>query len=329
MQKLIGAIPFEDYDLGQERGEVTLSEHSGKWKECFLEVESFFKEFMAPIGLTLFHAGSTAVPGISAKPVLDIVAEANHFAELDAYQKIFEAAGIEYKGEYGIKDRRYCTVYNSDKTKGFVHLHIYPKGHYQIKTHLAFNNFLIKNRAVAKDYHELKNRLRDKYRDNREKYTNSKHSFIQEVLNRALERKIRPLALGIIKRADGKFLLDKGFDSVKNQWFYRPLGGGIEFGERGEEALRREFMEEIDKEVGETQIIDVYENIFEYEGKPGHETILLFSCSFMSDSDYDFEEIDIVEEGRVLSKATWKNLSEIEKEGSPLYPEGLMDRLKE
>ena len=61
--------------------------------------------------------------------------------------------------------------------------------------------------------------------------------------------KIRVIALGILQRADGKILLDKGYDSKKDECFYRPLGGGIEFGEKGDEALIREFKEEVNKDI--------------------------------------------------------------------------------
>jgi NADH pyrophosphatase NudC (nudix superfamily) len=62
-----------------------------------------------------------------------------------------------------------------------------------------------------------------------------------------LDRRIRPLALAYVKNQRGQILLHKLFDSVKNETFYRPLGGGIEFQESGHIAVEREILEEIDK----------------------------------------------------------------------------------
>ena len=89
-----------------------------------------------------------------------------------------------------------------------------------------------------------------------------------------LDSRIRPLALAYVKNQHGQILLHKFFDPVKNETFYRPLGGGIEFQESGKIAVEREILEEIDKKFKVTGLVATFENIFVYEGKPGHETRL-------------------------------------------------------
>jgi len=95
---------------------------------------------------------------------------------------------------------------------------------------------------------------------------------------------IRPIVLGVAKRGD-KLLVAKGYDCKKNEVFYRALGGGIEFLEKSEDALRREFFEElgIDIEVGE--YIGLFENIFEFNGKKAHELVLVYNIK-IRDDDY-------------------------------------------
>jgi len=88
-------------------------------------------------------------------------------------------------------------------------------------------------------------------------------------------KRIRPLALGIFRRAD-TLLVFEGYDPVKGQVFYRPLGGGIEFGERGAEALAREMREEIGAEVANLRYLGLCENIFTNAGEIGHELVLLY-----------------------------------------------------
>jgi len=86
---------------------------------------------------------------------------------------------------------------------------------------------------------------------------------------------IRPLALGIVWRGD-ELLVFEAHDRIKNETYYRPLGGGIELGERGHETLRREFREEIDVELASARYLATLENIFTCNGARGHEIVLLY-----------------------------------------------------
>lgn len=137
--------------------------------------------------------------------------------------------------------------------------------------------------------------------------------------------RVRPLALGVIRRVrDGALLVFEGFDSVKAQHFYRPLGGEIEFGELAEQALRREFREEIDATLEDVALLGLMENIFTWEGKPGHELIVLFSARISDPMVYETETLSI-REGDTVATAMWKRLDEF-SHGSvtaPLYPDGL------
>ena len=79
-------------------------------------------------------------------------------------------------------------------------------------------------------------------------------------------KEIRPIAIGIVKKGN-KILVGEGFDKVKNQTFYRSLGGGIEFQETSKEALKREFKEELNIDIEVKELLSVEENIFTYKGK--------------------------------------------------------------
>ena len=76
-------------------------------------------------------------------------------------------------------------------------------------------------------------------------------------------KEIRPIALGLAIK-DGKVLVSEGYDKVKDQTFYRCLGGGIEFLEKSEEALKREFKEEIDADIIVKDFLELSENIFTF-----------------------------------------------------------------
>lgn len=133
--------------------------------------------------------------------------------------------------------------------------------------------------------------------------------------------KIRPIAIAVIKNDRAQLLLNEGFDSVKNETFYRPLGGGIDFGERGEQALIREFKEEIDQEIRVLELINTFENIFNYEGKQGHEIVLVYRAEFVSKT-YQ-QSYELREAGHPVRKTVWKSLKEIRAQNSKIYPTGI------
>ena len=138
---------------------------------------------------------------------------------------------------------------------------------------------------------------------------------------------IRPLALCVFRRDDGCILVAPGFDPVKGQRFYRPLGGGIEFGERAADAARREIREELGAEVDGLELIGSFENIFIYLGQPGHELVWLYEGRFRDPAMYARDVIEADESGSKF-EAHWVALDVFVKGKAPLYPEGLLELLK-
>lgn len=117
---------------------------------------------------------------------------------------------------------------------------------------------------------------------------------------------------------NGHLLAEEGVDTVKDSAYLRAIGGGIQFGETAESALRREFREELGMELNDVQLLGVVENIFEYEGSPGHQIAHVFA---VESTDIDSIALDtqlhILDEG---SPVRWINLNQLT---CPLYPEGV------
>lgn len=90
-------------------------------------------------------------------------------------------------------------------------------------------------------------------------------------------QQIRPLAVAVIKKGN-KVLALKGFDEKKKETFYRLIGGGIEFGETGKDAVKREFMEELGFVPQNIEYLTTVENIFTFNGHPGHEIVLAYKA---------------------------------------------------
>lgn len=140
--------------------------------------------------------------------------------------------------------------------------------------------------------------------------------------------RIRPLAIVVFRRpSDGAILAAPGVDPVKQQRFYRPLGGEIEFGERSEDAARREIREEIGAEIDELSLLQVTENIFTYLGSEGHELIWSFEARFADPAYYDMPVVPCDESGANF-EAHWVPLATFHQPDAPLlFPDGLLEAL--
>lgn len=142
-------------------------------------------------------------------------------------------------------------------------------------------------------------------------------------------RQIRPIAIGLVRRGD-ELLVGEEYDPTADEQFYRPLGGGIEFGEPAIDALRREFREEVDLELEGVSYLETVENIFTFDDTRGHEFVVVFEASLVDETVYDREQLtgyeeSVDEEFRVV----WKPLSAFESGAETLYPESVVDLARE
>ena len=138
--------------------------------------------------------------------------------------------------------------------------------------------------------------------------------------------RIRPVALCVFRKND-RILVFEGHDPIKGETFYRPLGGGIEFGESGEAAVRREITEELHSEIDGLKLLGYLENIFVHNGKPGHEIIMVFGGVLREYGLYDQAVMEVVEANGEKVRAMWKGIEEFGKGRSILYPDGLLELL--
>jgi 8-oxo-dGTP pyrophosphatase MutT (NUDIX family) len=138
---------------------------------------------------------------------------------------------------------------------------------------------------------------------------------------------IRPLVICLFQHAD-KILVVEGHDPLKPETFYRPLGGGIEFGEYAQQALVRELREELNAEIKDAHYLFTLENIFTFNGQAGHEIVLVYDGTFADETLYQREVIDGQEDDGTPFSAVWKSLAELTDDNPPLYPVGLLKRLQ-
>jgi len=138
---------------------------------------------------------------------------------------------------------------------------------------------------------------------------------------------IRSIVICLIEN-EGKIFVGEGHDDIKSETYYRPLGGGIEFGELAAETAVREFKEEMNTDIEVTSYLHTFENIFTFNGNKGHEIALLVSAKFINKSFYEKDEITCNEEG-IDFIAKWVDKNEFIKNEKILYPVGLSKYLEE
>jgi 8-oxo-dGTP pyrophosphatase MutT (NUDIX family) len=142
------------------------------------------------------------------------------------------------------------------------------------------------------------------------------------------KKRIRPLAICIFRHHD-RILVAEGYDPVKDERFYRPLGGGIEFGEPAAETICRELGEEIQVEVAREslKLLGAVENIFTFLGKAHHEIVLIYDGALQEPGLYEQAVIEGQEANGEPIHAVWKSIKEFGEGKAILYPTGLLELL--
>lgn len=143
-------------------------------------------------------------------------------------------------------------------------------------------------------------------------------------MNKAGE--IRVIALGLIRDGE-RIFLSEGYDPVKQETFYRALGGGVEFGETSLDALQREFQEEIQADLTNIKYLGCIENLFTFNGRQGHEIIQLYQCDFVDSKFYQLESLVFSESQTHKHRALWMDISNFKSGEFRLVPEVFFDYL--
>lgn len=155
------------------------------WPAAFEAEASRLAQALGEAGGTLHHIGSTSVPGLAAKPIIDLLLEVPDLDALDRRSERLAAQGWEAKGEFGLPGRRYFRKTDAQGHRTH-HLHAFKAGSAEARRHLAFRDYLIAHPAVASAYGALKRALAVAHPQDMEAYMDGKNSFIKEHEARAL-----------------------------------------------------------------------------------------------------------------------------------------------
>lgn len=157
-----------------------------KWSDQFGAEASRIRSALSGIAVNVHHVGSTSIPNIYAKPVIDILLEVSDIEDLDNHTAEMTALGYEAKGEFGIPGRRYFRKYSSAGVRTHQ-IHAFERNSEGFARHLAFRDYMIAHPLIAQAYSDLKRRLASDFPDDIEAYMDGKDPFIKEHERHALK----------------------------------------------------------------------------------------------------------------------------------------------
>ena len=144
-------------DEMEKRRTIVVVSHDPGWAGRFREEEGRLRELLGETFVRAHHIGSTSVPGLDAKPIVDILLEVRSVERLDEMEASFRDAGYRVFGEYGIRGRRFY-IKGFDPNRSH-HVHAYAAGHERLEDHLLFRDYLRGHPEEAAAYARLKREL--------------------------------------------------------------------------------------------------------------------------------------------------------------------------
>ncbi|GIO29836.1 MULTISPECIES: GrpB family protein [Paenibacillus] len=164
--------------------QVNISEYNPHWAWEFEQEKLKIAEALEGIVLGIEHIGSTSVPGLGAKPIIDIMAGVSALDEITPVHRVrLERIGYHFVDHPHFPERRFFR--RGEWRAGTHHLHVYRHEGEHWNMQLLFRNYLIRHPEALKDYFRLKQNLAQLYPHDRAKYTEAKGSFIRKIIELA------------------------------------------------------------------------------------------------------------------------------------------------
>jgi len=163
--------------------EVNVVSYNPDWPDQFQVEADLITDSLGENVNSVHHMGSTAIPGMIAKPTIDILLVVKSHDVLDANQQALGALGYLPKGENGIPGRRYYVRLEGEFHR--CHVHAFEEGHPEVERHLLFRDYLRSHPDEAQAYGSLKLKLVEQFPRDPQSYTEAKSEFIREIDQRA------------------------------------------------------------------------------------------------------------------------------------------------
>jgi len=162
---------------------IVVVPYDSRWPSAFAHEAELWRHILGPELVAIHHVGSTSVPGLAAKPVIDVMPLVRDIQQIDAFKPTLSSFGYESYGENGVAGRRYFTK------GGAFHrshnIHIYEPANPEVHKHLVFRDYLRTFADEAEKYAELKKEVALANPQDIDGYMDGKHAFIQDLLGKA------------------------------------------------------------------------------------------------------------------------------------------------
>lgn len=170
--------------IGLKRGTVKLLPHNPRWSNAFEKEKKILLKTLNGLVVDIQHIGSTSVPGIPAKPIIDVSIGIKSMKNSRDFIKIFKNLSYEYRPDFGGPNIQLLFVKGpEEKRTHYIHLMRYNGSLW--KSDLSFRDYLRTNKKRAEEYTKLKKELTGKFTNDRATYTARKADFIHETIRMA------------------------------------------------------------------------------------------------------------------------------------------------
>lgn len=168
---------------------IIVTDYNPIWAEMFESEAENIRQILGDNCVTIHHIGSTAVPDLTAKPIIDIMPIVKSLDAVDQVAAEFEEIGYEYLGEFGISGRRYLRKGGDERTH---QIHIFLDGDTKnIDRHIAFRDYMRTHDKERNEYASLKVRLAQQFPYDIDGYCDGKEAFVKTVEEKALDEYLR------------------------------------------------------------------------------------------------------------------------------------------
>jgi GrpB-like predicted nucleotidyltransferase (UPF0157 family) len=163
---------------------VVIAVYNPEWPALFLEIAEPIQEALGEVVVTIEHVGSTAVPGLAAKPIIDIDVVVRSQDDVPAAIEGLHKLGYRHRGDLGVPGRE---AFSAPSDARAQHVYVVVDGNQPHLSHLGWRDLLRANPILAQDYGELKETLAAQYGTDRVGYTRAKTEFITGAMNSTLQ----------------------------------------------------------------------------------------------------------------------------------------------
>jgi GrpB-like predicted nucleotidyltransferase (UPF0157 family) len=168
--------------------EFGIEEYSSEWKEWFTQLRKYFESYLSDLVICIEHIGSTAIPNMVAKPIIDmdIVIKEENFGEVKSK---LEEIGYIHQGDLGIEEREAFKLINEELKQSLPphHLYVCDDSSKELKRHIIFREFLKDNPKELNKLCKIKNKLFKEFSNDKEAYIEGKDFAVKQILKKAMK----------------------------------------------------------------------------------------------------------------------------------------------